>query len=971
MHYIRNKQINFRKKLPKKRIDKNIADIKTEDLIDYFSKNDTFQEQILVASPTLFFKVNHYIETYNISNKDYRNIGSSLFNYYLRSITRHTPFGLFSGVGVINKQSIPISYQKSIRVSYKWLLSIIKNIEKEHPNNLKFYVNNLITYKDYYLSIENHFSDENDLYTDYNQPFEYIRSYNNKFTFNEIFKYLQKYFVEVDEEIIHKYLEELIEKELIISELRPSLSITNKLSNVATKLSSIENYSDLAKQLKYLNKLFFEYQKTDIGNGISIYLQILSEMKKIFKTGSQDIIVNLIYSDNLYQHLKIKEESIDELVNLLAYISNKYNVQDYYVEKFIEKFGVDSEVPISVVVDGNLGIGLPKEGDVKAEIINDGIQQEINYKFWKSLYKNKTFSLDKLNITLPIDIENPYITESFELCIEHYHQKNKVKRYISPIKGSNNTDNMIGRFTLDNKKLLTDLNPTRKYENALLCNINVIPKKISLTNVIESMFLGNSTLSINTSSGEKSTEIKLDNILVGYENNNLYFKDKNTQKNIIFRDKNMLNEQLKNPLIDLLLRYSHPRFSTIHNYPWSYMDNQMVFYPEIKYKDIVVEPQRIRIYKDLLNLTSFKSFKKNINTLLEDVECNETLYFIMADNKIPYINSDLSLNSLYKAIKKSKLEYAEFIDLPDHQECDESYELIYNFSFDKDDRKIINNNNKKLWTHNNNRLMDPSQGWLYFKILFAKNEIDYFIKHYYHLIEKEILKTTKKFKIFYIKYTENDSYSLRFRIKLSSPNAYSNVITDITKFFKQLKSEGKIKAFSLQDYEREIERYGGVEGVTYCEEVFYEDTKLTNYIIINTSEKYRLAYCCLSIYNYLNFYFESHVEIMKYLMKNFNVKKKDFPKYNTYFRENKMVLDKLFINKDIEEDIDILLKNRIQKLLKLKDKEILNCEMLDSLIHMSCNRILGIDRDKENGCIYLVYKLLDSLEKRRRKNNIT
>ena len=369
---------------------------------------------------------------------------------------------------------------------------------------------------------------------------------------------------------------------------------------------------------------------------------------------------------------------------------------------------------------------------MKAEIINDGIQQEINYKFWKSLYKNKTFSLDKLNITLPIDIENPYITESFELCIEHYHQKNKVKRYISPIKGSNNTDNMIGRFTLDNKKLLTDLNPTRKYENALLCNINVIPKKISLTNVIESMFLGNSTLSINTSSGEKSTEIKLDNILVGYENNNLYFKDKNTQKNIIFRDKNMLNEQLKNPLIDLLLRYSHPRFSTIHNYPWSYMDNQMVFYPEIKYKDIVVEPQRIRIYKDLLNLTSFKSFKKNINTLLEDVECNETLYFIMADNKIPYINSDLSLNSLYKAIKKSKLEYAEFIDLPDHQECDESYELIYNFSFDKDDRKIINNNNKKLWTHNNNRLMDPSQGWLYFKILFAKNEIDYFIKHYYH-----------------------------------------------------------------------------------------------------------------------------------------------------------------------------------------------------------------------------------------------
>lgn len=968
MRYIRNNQINFRKKFQKRGINKNITEIDTEDLVKYFGKNKEFKEQVLVASPTLFFKVTNYIETSNISSKDYRNISSSLFNYYLRSITRHTPFGLFSGVGVINKHSIPTSYQKNIRVSYKWLLIIIKNVEKEHPNNLKFYVNNSLKYKDFYLNIENHFSDETDLYTDYSEPFEYIRKYDKSFTFNEIAKYLKKYFAEVDEEVINKYLEELIEKELIVSELRPSLSVKDKLSNVANKLSNIKNYADLTKQLKNIKYLFSEYQRTEIGNGISIYLKILDIMKEILETDSQDIIVNLTYSDSLYKHMELEEENIDELVNLLAHISNKYNVEDYYVEKFIEKFGTDSEVPISVVIDGDLGIGLPKQSDVKLEIINSSMQQKINYKFWESFYKNKTFHLEELEIPLYENIENSYITESFELCIEHYHQKEKVKRYISPIKGSNNTDNMVGRFTLDNERLLTDLNPASRYENTLLCNINVLPKKISLTNVIENKFLGDSTLSINTKSEGKSKEIKLDNILVGYEDNNLYFKDKETQKGIIFRDMNMLNEQLKNPVIDFLLKYSHPRFSTIHNYPWDYMNNQMVFYPEIKYKDIVVEPQRIKVHKDLLDLESFNKFKKQIATLFEDIHFNEKLYFIMADNKIPYINSNLSLISLYKAIKKSKLEYAEFIDLPDYQKCDESYELIYNFSLNEDNRKVSYSryNSKEIWNHHDTRLMAPSQGWLYFKILFDRDKVNEFLKKHYYEIEKIILKTTEKFNVFYIKYTENNSYSLRLRINLRNSDVYSNVIVDIIEFFKNLKNRGEIKSFSLQDYERELERYGGTEGISYCEEIFYEDTKLANHIIINIQEKYKLAYCCLSVYNYLKFYFKSDNDIIKYLYENFNVKKKDFPKYNNYFRENKNIFENIFIGDNSEESVDILLKNRNTKLLKLKDKGIINNEMLDSLIHMSCNRILGIDRDQENGCIYLVYKMLDSLEKRKR-----
>ncbi|MEB6243534.1 lantibiotic dehydratase [Staphylococcus gallinarum] len=955
-------QVNFRKKINNDIINKQLKDISLNDLVNYFKENKVFQEQILIASPTLFSKLNNCSLPLELNKKECRNVGNSLINYYLRSITRHTPFGLFSGVGVVINEGNHDNYYKSIRISYDWLFKVIKTIENKHPENLMFYVNNLIKYDDHYLSIENIFSEDKDLYTDYSEPFEHIYKYKKEFSFNEICSFLATKFDDVDIEVIENYIEELINKELIISRLRPSLDIKDKLSDFIKKLKLLNYNYNMVNILTTVKYLFLKYQNSNVGNGIEIYQKIIEQLNEIAEASSKDLIVNMIYTENRNKKANIYDDDITDMVNCLAHISNKYKMQDRYLESFVDKFGTNSEVPLNIVIDNHLGIGLPRDNDIEVEIIFNDMQREINYKFWKSLKNNESLNLAHLNMPENYDLENSYISNSFEICIEHYEDNEEIKRYISPIKGSRHSNNMIGRFTLDNSSLLTSPTFSTDNDDILLCNINLIPKKTELTNVTENAFIGNATLSINTNASNNNHEIYLNNILISYSDEHLYFRDKNTGKRIIFRDMNMLNENFKNPVVAFLLKYSEPNFSTIYDYPWEYMSENMVFFPEIKYKDIIIEPRKVKLKKNIIPLNSYNEFKKNITKFIIDMSFKETPHFIFADNKIPYIESDLALNSLYKAIKKSKTDDIEFIDIPLSCQYINSYELIYNYFREKTTNLPLYPT-KKMWILDNEvRFQGPSQGWIYFKVLFKKDDIDEFLRKYYSLIEIAIRKLTEKFDVFYIKYIDDNLHSLRFRIKLDNPDIYGKITVQILDLLKKLKSEGSINSFALQDYVRELERYGGIEGINICEDIFFIDTKFTNHVIMNTDEKYNYIYCCLSIYSYLKSYFISNEDILKYISNNFNVNKKDFPKFNEYFRSNKTSIERI-LTKNEDKIAYELLNQRNEKIIKLYIKNLLNEDLLDSLVHMTCNRILGTDREKEMGCIYLVYKFIDGLEK--------
>lgn len=91
---------------------------------------------LLVANPQFFHNLT--------KEKIYKN--STFRNYVKRSITRATPFGLFSSIGVGTfsdisyPQKIGENYTKKISVSGEWLSSICMMLENEDSVLLQLHI---------------------------------------------------------------------------------------------------------------------------------------------------------------------------------------------------------------------------------------------------------------------------------------------------------------------------------------------------------------------------------------------------------------------------------------------------------------------------------------------------------------------------------------------------------------------------------------------------------------------------------------------------------------------------------------------------------------------------------------------------------------------------------------------------------------------------------------------------------------
>ncbi|HHK6964720.1 TPA: lantibiotic dehydratase, partial [Streptococcus pneumoniae] len=98
-----------------------------ENNLEIFFDSKIFQEMLMVANPRFFNELT--------KEKIYQN--STFRNYAKRSLTRATPFGLFSSVGVgsFSKVSYPQqireNYGKKVSVSGEWISSLCMMLENE------------------------------------------------------------------------------------------------------------------------------------------------------------------------------------------------------------------------------------------------------------------------------------------------------------------------------------------------------------------------------------------------------------------------------------------------------------------------------------------------------------------------------------------------------------------------------------------------------------------------------------------------------------------------------------------------------------------------------------------------------------------------------------------------------------------------------------------------------------------------
>lgn len=676
---------------------KNISD---EDFLNILN-DPILIEAIYLASPTLYNAITKWsrIKESNKSSEDSEKIKFSVLKYISRLSSRCTPFGLFAGCSIgniYNSTNIilndSINNERHTRFDMNYLFALSQNLSKIefiknqllfHPNKSIYEVGNKLRYVEYYYvnGKRNHqiVSIDNSKYIKKIIHFS-KRGAQISEIINEIIS------KKIDFEIANNFINELIENQVLISNLEPSVTGTefyNQIISIIEKLKYTENISE---RLMLLKLELIEIDK-NIGNNIKKYEKIITlleelntefDLSHLFQTDMSISTVENTLSNNIVN-------SVKKGMSVLSKFSN--NNENPLLSEFKKRFYVryeNKEILLSKVLDSEIGIGYHQtfEQNVNNPLIDDIILPEtenknasrsIQWNPFNSFFHKKILKANKNNEVIikifPDELKHleenwNNLPDTMSTLIEIVNVSGKEKIKFNSIGGSS-AANLLGRFCHSDKKIHEYVNEIIAIENkinktSILAEIVHLPES-RVGNVLmrpsfrnfEIPYLGNSTL-------KDEFQIPLDDLYISIKKEKLILRSKKHNIQIIPHLTNAHNySQNSLPIYHFLCDLQTQGISRGMTFNLGNISNIYNFIPRIEYEDII------------LNEATWYIERKEIENIVK-IKNNETLL----------------LNEIIKFRTSRKIP--QFVVLSENDN-----ELLINFENITSIRMLLNTVNKK------------------------------------------------------------------------------------------------------------------------------------------------------------------------------------------------------------------------------------------------------------------------------------
>lgn len=331
-----------------------------------------FKEALFLASPILYNEMEKWLSKGLKSKVQEEKLFYSLLKYLSRMCSRCTPFGLFAGTSVgkfSHETNIELSpsttYNRHTRLDMNYLVALSQDLLKneEIRNQLLFYPNSSMYEAGHQLR-----------YIEYS----YVNSKRiHQIVAVENSPYLQTIFEKakggalpatlagtiVDDEIslddAQEYVDQLVESQLLISQLEPSVSGPEFLSQILDVLGKLKGTESIISTLKKA-KGALELLDSTIGNPVDHYIQISEtlkglstgfELKYLFQTDMQLVTETNKINEAIFQ--KVRKAMV--FFNKLSRPSEN-SAMSTFQSSFYDRYG-DREVPLAKALDVESGIG--------------------------------------------------------------------------------------------------------------------------------------------------------------------------------------------------------------------------------------------------------------------------------------------------------------------------------------------------------------------------------------------------------------------------------------------------------------------------------------------------------------------------------------------------------------------------------------------------------------------------------------
>jgi thiopeptide-type bacteriocin biosynthesis protein len=361
-----------------------------EYLINFFTKEAT---ALFIASPALYEQFNN-LKKGELAGKKKEKVIHSLLKYFIRTTTRSTPFGLFSGskIGSFSSNNDitlgnPTSYTAKARIDMSYLCLLAFQIDNNkcirphlhYKLNTSIYqLNNLLRYIEIVFKddVRSYQLAEVPRFEELDQLIEMIKQ-TGITTVNDCVRFFIKN--EVDENLAFSFINDLIDSQILISPFFSSTITTDNdfFQSIEANLSKLPkeltleighetiNVVELLKRIDVINQNLENWRKSkDIANTFTLKTS-LNELLPQYNSK------NLLQVDTLlegnepklsYQYLKRTRKAISALSKLN--IGYEYEALNEFKQRYTERYG-DAEVPLMQVLDIEQGLGFGNNTETK------------------------------------------------------------------------------------------------------------------------------------------------------------------------------------------------------------------------------------------------------------------------------------------------------------------------------------------------------------------------------------------------------------------------------------------------------------------------------------------------------------------------------------------------------------------------------------------------------------------------------
>ncbi len=974
----------------------------SEEFLKQFLDNPTFAEALYLASPVLFQEAINWREGKITDPKKLQKIPISLGKYYLRMCSRCTPFGLFAGCGVVewaDETSLKLSSktQRKTRLDMHFAGALAQKLAEIpdikfslnfSPNSSVYRVGEEIRYIEY-----NYVSGQRKHQISAITWSEYIQLVLDLCKFGKTIKEIVPNLIddEISEEDATDFVEQLIESQLLVSELEPAVTGKEFTSQIKKTLLNHPNISELLNKIEVI---LSEIDNT-VNDDISVYHHVIELIKafdipyeegKLFQTD----LVKLFDKNTLNIEHQIILKEVHNLFGKIALNPVNQELVAFktnYFERYETK-----ELSILIALDTETGIGYGNlgkskntpivEGLMLPETVNETINfsqnpfQQFLFKLWLDAYKNDNYQVELKEEDLrKFAVNIAKISPSNSIMFRHTGDED-LPIYLEGISGSS-AANLLGRFAHADKDVLGIIQKITKQEQAQ--NPNVIFAEIvhlpenRIGNILlhppfrdhEIPYLAKSSLPLNKQISLEDLYISVD-----LQQDKVILRSKRLNKEVIPRLSNAHNySQNSLPLYNFLCDLQTQNLQSNFDLGWLNVAPQTIFSPRLIYKNVIVSLATWRFNKEhFLALTTCKS-----DVLLSTIQefCTKwkmSKRFVLADydNEL-LVNTEnlLSVQIWIDAIKnRDKIELKEFIYENEksiiRNDLGQVFTNQFIASFINEEtvyhgiNEIIKNENSEI-----QRNFSVGSEWLYFKFYVGTKSADTLLTQAIKPLVEHLLNENLIDKWFFIRYADPEKH-LRFRVHLTDLSAIGTVFLQVKNSIQSFENEGIIWKVQVDSYQREIERYGA-DVMELTETLFFEDSKAILGMIDQTwgeeREVIRWQWCLKLIDSYLSDFRlsisdkKNLLEKMKTSFANeFKINKDLKLQTDQRFRDNRKSIEQILDNSLNEthqyaplfEYINDKAENTrsiIQLIKDLKSGDNLT-KYLSDIIHMTVNRTI-------------------------------